>query len=46
MHLTLGGEETIMTSTHLGEGIRDKLGFWKVIGVSEDVRESGWIGGE
>jgi hypothetical protein len=46
VYLTLGSEETIMTSPHLGEGIGDELGFWKVIGVSEDVRESGWIGGE
>ena len=44
VYLALGSEETIMTSPHLGEGIRDKLRLWKVISVAEDVRKSGWIG--
>ena len=35
-----------MTGTHLGEGFCDKLWFWKVIGVPEDVRERRRIGGE
>lgn len=33
-----------MASPHLGEGIRDELRFWKVVGVAEDVGKSGWIG--
>lgn len=35
-----------MTRAHLGEGIGDEFWFWKVIGMPEDVRESGWIGGK
>lgn len=46
MHITLGGEETIVTSAHLGEGLCDELWFWKVIGVPEDVREGRQIGGK
>jgi hypothetical protein len=46
VYIALGGEETIMTSAHLSEGIRDELWFWKVIGMPEDVGESGWIGGK
>ncbi len=46
VYVTLSGEETVMTSAHFSEGIRDELGFWKVICVREDVGESRWIGGE
>lgn len=46
VYITLGGEETIMTGAHLGEGICDELWFWKVIGVREDVREGRWIDGK
>ena len=46
MYITLCGEETIVTGAHLGEGFCDKLWFWKVIGVPEDVREGSWIGGK
>lgn len=46
VYVTLSGEETVVTSTHLGEGFCDELWFWKVIGVPEDVREGGRVGGE
>jgi hypothetical protein len=46
VYITLSGEETIMTCPHLGEGICDERWLWKVIGVPEDVREGGRIGGE
>ena len=46
MYIALGGEETVMTGTHLGEGFCDELWFWKVIGVPENVRERRRIGGE
>jgi hypothetical protein len=39
VHVTLGGEETIMACAHLCEGIGEEIGFWKVISVAEDVRE-------
>lgn len=46
VYITLGGEETIMTSAHLCEGICDETWFGKVIGVSEDVREGRRIDGK
>jgi hypothetical protein len=46
VYITLSGEETIMTSAHLCEGFRDELWFRKVIGMPEDVREGGRVGGE
>jgi hypothetical protein len=46
VYVTLSGEETVMTSAHFGEGIRDELGFWEVICVREDVGESRRIGSE
>jgi len=46
VYIALGSEETVMTSAHLGERFCDELWFRKVIGVAEDVRERGRVGGE
>jgi len=46
VHVTLGGEEAIMPCPHFCKGIRDKVGFWKVISMPEDVGESKRVGGK
>jgi hypothetical protein len=46
MDVTLNGEKAIVTSTHFSEGIRNKIRFWKVIRMAENVRECKGVGGE
>jgi hypothetical protein len=39
VYVALGGEEAVVACAHFGEGIRDEIGFWKIISVAEDVGE-------
>jgi hypothetical protein len=46
VNITLNSEEAIMASAHFCEGIGDKIRFWKVVGMTENVGEGNGIGGE
>ena len=46
VYITLNGEKTIVASPHFCEGIRDKIRFWKVIRVPENVGKCKRVGSE